>query len=86
MSKKSMYKIYTKVQVKFISVNFLFLCRQKKRLLKLYYFITVLHSLHTNLVEMRLNTALKLLQLRENKTPEAEFRSSAACWFPSRQV
>jgi hypothetical protein len=44
------------------------------------------HALGTNLVEMRLKTALKLLQLRENKTPEAEFRSSAACWFPSRQV
>lgn len=38
------------------------------------------------LVEMRLKTALKLLQLRENRTPQAEFLSSAACWFPSRNV
>lgn len=34
----------------------------------------------TYLVEMRLKTALKLLQLREKRTAEAEARSSAACW------
>lgn len=38
------------------------------------------------LVEMRLKTALKLLQLRENRTPQAELLNSAACWFPSRYV
>lgn len=40
----------------------------------------------TYLVEMRLKTALKLLQLREKRTAEAEARSSAACWWPSRYV
>lgn len=39
-----------------------------------------------HLVEMRLKTALKLLQLREKRTAEAEARSSAACWWPSRYV
>lgn len=38
------------------------------------------------LVEMRLKTALKLLQLSEKRTAEAEARSSAACWWPSRYV
>lgn len=37
-------------------------------------------------MEMRLKTALKLLQLREKRTAEAEARSSAACWWPSRYV
>lgn len=76
-----MYKISTEAQVKLISVNFLLLRRRI-----LYYLQHSYVNLHTNLVEIRLKTALKLLQLRENKTPEAEFRSSAACWFPSRQV
>lgn len=36
------------------------------------------------LVEIRLKTALKLLQLREKRTAEAELRSWAACCWPSR--
>ncbi len=54
--------------------------------------IRSIHSFHLitrvrmYLVEMRLKTALKLLQLRENRTPQAEFLSSDAYWFPSRYV
>lgn len=54
--------------------------------------IRSIHSFHLitrgcmYLVEMRLKTELKLLQLRENRTPQAEFFSSAAYWFPSRYV
>lgn len=39
-----------------------------------------------HLVEMRLKTALKLLQLSEKRTAEADARNSAACWWPSRYV
>lgn len=41
---------------------------------------------NSHLVEMRLKTALKLLQLSEKRTAEAEARSSAAYWWPSRYV
>ncbi len=49
--------------------------------------IRSIHSFHLitrvrmYLVEMRLKTALKLLQLRENRTPQAEFLSSDAYCF-----
>lgn len=52
---------------------------RKKILLKIVY-------ITTNLVEMRLKTALKLLQLSEKSTADADARSSAAWWWPSRYV